>query len=247
MHNARQQALLTALGIRQWVPRAATAVPVSSVQLWRQLTDEPDQATVDHAHAAVHQLNQDYLNHHLPPEPASVSAELTEQLASSAQDADIPSEQEIERRQPEPASGQEENETQDINGFGLEAVGTSIVHSFRLQACEINQWIVLVNEADLQNPQHNTLWKNILLAFRQPEVSHFSWPLSEGQRWQRMTGSQAALNGFLFRMGLDKRVGLMSELADPLIPDRIERLPHLAELIEQPLKKRLLWQLLKQP
>ena len=55
---------------------------------------------------------------------------------------------------------------------------------------------------------------------------------------------KSALNGFLFRLGLDKRVGLMSELPDNICPDRLERLPHLTELLAEPLKKRTLWHLL---
>lgn len=236
MQDARQRAILTALGIRQWVPRAivTTVAPASNSQLWRQLNDEPDEAATVALH--VNPLIQKSDSKPVQPETTAVSSRVAAQ----------PDHHQIQSAQ----AGQAvvESTFQDIEDVELEpAVGTATasIQNFRLQACEINQWIVLVNEADLQNPQLNTLWKNILLAFRKPEVNHFSWPLSEGQRWQRMTGSQAALNGFLFRLGLDKRVGLMSELADEVCPDRIERLPHLSELIEQPLKKRLLWQLLK--
>lgn len=253
MHNARQHAILTALGIRQWVPRAIATTATPSVPLWRHASDELDNTNNSDCHALekndnlardhepANQIDQPKVTlnievdhqhyHHDPLQPEQLQPE---QVAKPSPDL----------VKPLPKPDVIQNVEHDADVFELEATAASTLYSFRLHACEINQWIVLVNEADLQNPQLNTLWKNILLAFRQPEVNHFSWPLSEGQRWQRMTGSKAALNGLLFRLGLDKRVGLMSELADEVCPDHIERLPHLSELIEQPLKKRLLWQLL---
>ncbi|RYY79432.1 MAG: hypothetical protein EOO69_06620 [Moraxellaceae bacterium] len=269
MQNARQHAILTALGIRQWVPRAIATTALPSVALWRHASDaldnnnkldntnnldshaleknhEPEQvaqlttATADpRIHESANRMVQpevvttieaDHQHYHHDP----LQFDQPQQAAKPSPD--------LVKQLPTPDVIQ--NIGQDTDVIETEISATTHLYSFRLQACEINQWIVLVNEADLQNPQLNSLWKNILLAFRQPEVNHFSWPLSEGQRWQRMTGSKAALNGLLFRLGLDKRVGLMSELADEVCPDRIERLPHLSELIEQPLKKRLLWQLL---
>lgn len=250
MHNARQHAILTALGIRQWVPRATATTALPNVPLWRHASDElnhPNNSdsqalakndNLTRGHESANQIEQPEVvttieadhQHHDP-----LQSDQPAQAAKPAFDDPV-----------KPLSKPDviPDITQDTDVFELKTPITTHLYSFRLQACEINQWIVLVNEADLQNPQLNTLWKNILLAFRQPEVNYFSWPLSEGQRWQRMTGSKAALNGLLFRLGLDKRVGLMSELADEVCPDRIERLPHLSELIEQPLKKRLLWQLL---
>ncbi|WP_026470729.1 hypothetical protein [Alkanindiges illinoisensis] len=254
MHNARQRAILSALGIRQWVPRAVATKSASAptVQLWRHATDElaPNNAEV----AVANSLLNEATNHSTQSgnladiNPISRVGQATANLdhhSEAVQAAVLQSELVTKSRADQVDQLTENNAIQDIGHFEAESTATINLHSFRLQACEINQWIVLVNEADLQNPQLSTLWKNILLAFQQPELSHFSWPLSEGQRWQRMTGSKAALNGFLFRLGLDKRVGLMSELADEVCPDRIERLPHLSELIEQPLKKRLLWHLLK--
>lgn len=262
MHDARQRALLTALGIRQWVPRAVVTKSASapSVQLWRQATDEleTNNSTEKVAqHPVTVAMADSFINEParkiVQPE-ALVHASTVPELGQATANLDHPSpaiqpvvlQPELVKHRVDQVSLLSESDAiQTVDHFEVEPAATANLHSFRLQACEINQWIVLVNEADLQNPQLHTLWKNILLAFRQPELSHFSWPLSEGQRWQRMTGSRAALNGFLFRLGLDKRVGLMSELADEVCPDRIERLPHLSELIEQPLKKRLLWQLLK--
>ena len=256
MHNARQRAILSALGIRQWVPRAVATKSASAptVQLWRHGNDEYELAP-NHAEVAVENslLNEaaSHSNHseNLANNPISRIGHAAANLdhhSEAVQAAVLQSELVAKSNADQVDQLTENNAIEDISHFEAESAATMNLHSFRLQACEINQWIVLVNEADLQNTQLSTLWKNILLAFRQPELSHFSWPLSEGQRWQRMTGSKAALNGFLFRLGLDKRVGLMSELAVEVCPDRIERLPHLSELIEAPLKKRLLWQLLKE-
>ena len=256
MHKARQRAILSALGIRQWVPRAVATKSASAptVQLWRHANDEYELAP-NHAEVAVENslLNEaaSHSNHseNLANNPISRIGHAAANLdhhSEAVQAAVLQSELIAKSNADQVDQLTENNAIHGISHFEAESAATINLHSFRLQACEINQWIVLVNEADLQNSQLNTLWKNILMAFRQPELSHFSWPLSEGQRWQRMTGSKAALNGFLFRLGLDKRVGLMSELADEVCPDRIERLPHLSELIEVPLKKRLLWQLLKE-
>jgi len=52
------------------------------------------------------------------------------------------------------------------------------------------------------------------------------------------------LQGLLMRLHPQARVGLMGELPDHVLPDRVERLPSLSSLIEQPLRKRTLWQLL---
>jgi hypothetical protein len=92
------------------------------------------------------------------------------------------------------------------------------------------------------------LWKNISqsLIFKQDsqEVCRFDWPLAEGVRWHQNSGAQAALMGFLTRFGSERRLGLMGELPDAIIPDRLERLPSLEELLSEPLKKRSLWRLL---
>ena len=257
MHNARQRAILSALGIRQWVPRAVATKSASAptVQLWRHANDEyelaPNNAEVVVANSLLNEAAS-HSNQFENPADTNATSRVSQAPANldhhseAVQAAVLQSELMAKSNADQVDQLTENNAIEDISHFEAESAATMNLHSFRLQACEINQWIVLVNEADLQNPQLSTLWKNILLAFRQPELSHFSWPLSEGQRWQRMTGSKAALNGFLFRLGLDKRVGLMSELADEVCPDRIERLPHLSELIEVPLKKRLLWQLLKE-
>lgn len=306
MANARQRALLSALGIQQWIPRAVKTVNgknsdanqlAQTAQLWRQGND----------HFYIDSLNSDGVStkHHLaknvdkalespikiksngigsdhslgnqqPPAFHAESIQL-DAIQLEANEAEIfPAKaarlesvalfqitvsETVHHNANDPVSlsdrkndslGNHVSDHEVINNefdqsqhhiFGIGAASATI--SFRLQACEINQWIILIHEDDLQDSAMQTLWQNILKAFNQPVITHFSWPLSEGQRWQRSTGAKSALNGFLFRMGLDKRVGLMSELSDDICPDRLERLPHLTELLAEPLKKRALWHLLK--
>ena len=288
MANARQRALLSALGIQQWIPRAVKTVSsrnseanplVSSAQLWRQGNDDfyinslNSKRVSTNQHLAkelektlqtpseIHQnsIHSDHILDNKQPQFFQVEAVQLEsdQLKSITilQDADseivnqnVPVSHDI---RDDASLGNHafddefiDNDFHQSQRQNLNTDVASAIISFRLQACEINQWIILIHEDDLQNSALQTLWQNILKAFNQPEITHFSWPLSEGQRWQRSIGAKSALNGFLFRLGLDKRVGLMSELPDNICPDRLERLPHLAELLAEPLKKRALWHLL---
>ncbi len=295
MANARQRALLSALGIQQWIPRAVKTVSSSksdanqlahTTQLWRQGNDDFYIDSLDvnnHDSNIKHHLAKELdkilenrsdsfradnisdnaaenfsKNHSKNKQPSAFKAD-TVQLESVVLLQDAASEI-VNQNAPAPVSHDIRDDASLGNHvFDHEFIGDEFHHSpdhilstgaasapisFRLQACEINQWIILIHEDDLQNSAMQTLWQNILKAFNQPEITQFSWPLSEGQRWQRSIGAKSALNGFLFRLGLDKRVGLMSELPDNICPDRLERLPHLAELLAEPLKKRALWHLL---
>ncbi len=295
MANARQRALLSALGIQQWIPRAVKTVSSSksdanqlahTTQLWRQGNDDFYIDSLDvnnHDSSIKHHLAKEldkilenqsdsvradnisdnaaenFSKNHLENKQLSAFKADTAQLESVVLLQDAASEI-VNENAPAPVSHDIRDDASLGNHvFDHEFMGDEFHHSpdhilstgaasatisFRLQACEINQWIILIHEDDLQNSAMQTLWQNILKAFNQPEITQFSWPLSEGQRWQRSIGAKSALNGFLFRLGLDKRVGLMSELPDNICPDRLERLPHLAELLAEPLKKRALWHLL---
>ncbi len=303
MPNARQRALLSALGIQQWIPRAhqtviskksAKARSAMSEQLWRQGNEDffddsnttkntadsinkdaslnqriPQTLTTDNANALEVSKSQPVSEVAATvTEPTMSNAGLAEQQLATAEQYQLAAAKsqtgfsDLENPQvaglaSKTANGETgENNTNSNSSFDefgdVDHLGNALqLHpssttsiSFRLQACEINEWIILIHEDDLQDSAMHALWQNILKAFNQPEITHFSWPLSEGQRWQRSMGAKSALNGFLFRLGLDKRVGLMSELPDNICPDRLERLPHLTELLAEPLKKRTLWHLL---
>lgn len=231
MQSVRQRAILTALGIRQWIPRAiaTTATPTSQATLWRQSGDQPRDQIDHQSEKAFSCANASSIDTPVAPVSRHIQTIAPDQV-QHGREAPLDQQQHLPSQPANSQTSQSGHEltiaastgtmTQDANDFEQDAVMPANLLNFRLQACEINQWIVLINETDLQNPQLNKLWQNILLAFQKPAITQFSWPLSDGQRWHRMTGSQAALNGFLFRMGLDKRVGLMSQLADEVCPER---------------------------
>ncbi len=129
-----------------------------------------------------------------------------------------------------------------------EAVHVVQVLRFSLEARVIGNWVVLVSVQALNHPDRNALWKNLNQALVSSdhvnEVGRLDWPLAEGARWQHNDGAQAALMGFLSRFGSERRIGLMGELPDHVIPEQLERLPSLDELLQEPLKKRTLWRLL---
>ena len=129
-----------------------------------------------------------------------------------------------------------------------ETVHVVQVLRFSLEARMIGNWVILVSVQALNHPDRNALWKNLNQALVSDESTleggRLDWPLAEGARWQHNDGAQAALMGFLSRFGSERRIGLMGELPDAVIPERLERLPSLDELLQEPLKKRTLWRLL---
>lgn len=225
MLGLRQRALLDLLGIPVWISRkrdTQAAAKSATTSIWRDLT-------------------------HIEPAPVD-AFETPSPVVTPTVPAErvMLSEPAVQARVTEPAQVPV-NTAQTLTPVQAPAVVLSKAPAikFHLQVFETAQWLVMVNADELQHPQADLLWRNIQLAFKQPTVYRFSWPLAEGQRWQTSQGAKAALNGFLFRLGLDKRAGLIGDLPDEVCPDRLERLPRLAELLQEPLKKRQLWQVLK--
>lgn len=263
MQTARQHALLNALGIRQWVPRATATVvnQTTNKTLWRNDSNSNN-------NDAPNEIASPQINHGAPTESInipvngafntqsnlninpSIQPEIVQQIEPNSLirnnvELSLPVAKIQTAFKPVNVERNDLVKMQSDSWADEFELSQQSALSFQLQAIEINQWIILVNESDLQQVAAAKLWQNILLGFKQPAISHFAWPLAEGQRWQRRVGAKAALSGFLFKLGLDKRIGLMSALPDEVCVDRIERLPHLQELLDEPLKKRLLWNLLK--
>jgi hypothetical protein len=241
--QARTRATLAALGIPLWGAREELPQTVPVISIWGKHEDDLDN----------HILNQ------ILPLQQKVDVETTlnkieikhlvERSISQPLDVSIP----IESKSPiKPRAELQSVEKSTRLPFAQtiatnEAIHVEQVIRFSLEARVIGGWVVLVSVQALNHPDRNALWKNIsqALIFRQDsqEVCRFDWPLAEGARWQQNAGAQTALMGFLTRFGSERRMGLMGELPDAIIPDRLERLPSLDELLSEPLKKRSLWRL----
>jgi hypothetical protein len=269
--QARTRAVLAALGIPVWSQRGRVVQRVPEVLLWRSSTEK----VTEHEHAsAVQQPVSTQAIHtavavsadHRPsmdqvaarPSTLSTRQAQLESLSKmrlgleqshgakpSSATAHVALDSSIERQQVHiaPALSTRPDARSD-DGLAVETT-TSTPLRFALQARVIGGWVLLVSEDSLQDPAAQRLWDNIGLAMQVNSIERFVWPLAEGARWQQMDGASAALSGFLFRLGASYRVGLMGALADAACPDRVERLPALADLLREPLQKRGFWQLLR--
>ena len=243
--QARTRATLAALGIPLWGVREELPLSVPVMSIWGKHENDLDNHISNQilplqqkVEIVATSLNKTEIKHLVersisPPLDFSIPIEAKSQIKPRAEL------QSVEKSTRLPFA-----QTIATN----EAIHVEQVIRFSLEARVIGEWVVLVSVQALNHPDRNALWKNIsqALIFRQDsqEVCRFDWPLAEGARWQQNAGAQTALMGFLTRFGSERRMGLMGELPDAIIPDRLERLPSLDELLNEPLKKRSLWRLL---
>lgn len=227
MLNLRQRSLLGVLGIPVWISRQRGTQPAapSFPSIWRDQNEVSDSNTP---------TTENLIKRQKVIEPIISSPAMVTPIDKSETIAVI-SKTHI--------SLPEHQLLQPVALTTVDNKGESL--KFHLHIVETPQWLILVSAEELKDPAATQLWQNIQLAFGSPTLFQFSWPLAEGQRWQSGVGAKAALSGFLFRLGLDKRAGLIGDLPDHICPDRLERLPRLSELLEEPLKKRQLWHVLK--
>jgi len=256
--QAHTRAVLAALGIPVWAERTEAIQNIATMSLWGKRDGDAIEVSKEQNHidpvqpvilAKTHSIA-------IASQPISSSSEAKPiqsiQTTASAHIARTESllqasnTPQIKVTTPEKSTRQPFAQTIAAS----EAVHVEQVLRFSLEARVIGEWVVLVSVQALNHPDRRTLWQNINQAFQRDDSSSSSeafrldWPLAEGTRWQHNVGAQAALMGFLTRFGTERRVGLMGELPDSIIPEHLERLPSLDELLQAPLKKRSLWRLL---
>ena len=234
LQQARTRAVLAALSIPIWVARREPVQSIAAVSVWNRQAELVD----DQYKVAQPIVNSPVESTIMESSPSTLVSNEAEKIR--------------------PQIDLNSNKLSLLNKtvrqpFEQTIVASETVHvvqvlRFSLEARVIGNWIVLVSVQALNHPDRNALWKNLNQALvsdnRAHDGSRLDWPLAEGAKWQHNDGAQAALMGFLSRFGTDRRIGLMGELPDSVIPERLERLPSLDELLQEPLKKRTLWKLL---
>lgn len=123
---------------------------------------------------------------------------------------------------------QEQREILHIPAFSLQAL--SLAHS------------VIVTDATAMTEATQQLWANIQRAV-QAEFFELNWPfpwlsLQDGR------GVEAYIQGFLDRMGLEKHIIFLGGVPYTSHSSRVQ-LASLQEMLEQPLLKQRLWQLMQ--
>ena len=112
--------------------------------------------------------------------------------------------------------------------------------AFTLEAYCLDQVIIVVESSQLSKQQRQ-LWTNI-----QSSVSGYyhelKWPLPL-ENFRDGRGVHAYIQGFLDALALDKRILILGQL-DFISHAQSMQLASLQEMIDQPLLKRRLWQLM---
>lgn len=245
LQQARTRAVLAALGIPLWAARREPIQTIPAVSVWSRQEEQSIYTESD----VVQPIVNSTVNLSIEENSSSSSLIVNEPKTIHPQ-VDVISNQ----KTAELIINKPQLDIKPIRQpFEQTIVASETVHvvqvlRFSLEARVIGHWVVLVSVQALNHPDRNALWKNLNQALvsgdNVNESGRLDWPLAEGVRWQHNDGAQAALMGFLSRFGSERRIGLMGELPDTVIPERLERLPSLDELLQEPLKKRTLWRLL---
>lgn len=146
------------------------------------------------------------------------------------------------------------NAVDDANDDNIDNGKT--IASFALQGLRYQQWLLLCDVEVLKQPEQAALWQSMQRGLNS-QVLQLNFPLVEGMN--KLSLARAALQGFLTKVANSNQanpqpshiisydnlnIGLLSSLSDELLLDEMQRLPYLAEMLENPLRKKQLWQII---
>lgn len=218
--TGQQRNILAAMGVDVWIPRAMSCQKKPPVCSWRDQIPPED-------HVAVAIVNQQVLD------TSQAKPELTKHIEPIAQ---------LKDRRPPTAVVEIAQSTLETPTSILPKDQTVVVmqQAFTFEAYCLDQVIIVVESSQLSKQQRQ-LWTNI-----QSSVSGYyhelKWPLPL-ENFRDGRGVHAYIQGFLDALALDKRILILGQL-DFISHAQSMQLASLQEMIDQPLLKRRLWQLM---
>ncbi|MPW43129.1 hypothetical protein [Acinetobacter guerrae] len=217
--TGQQRNILATMGVDVWIPRALSCQKKQPVSFWRDQTPIVTEAT-------VLVLNQQV--DAIPSEPdVAKSIEIEPSVKDSfvevvQSNSDLSLSNSMPKQQPQVAV---------------------IQQAFILEAYCLDRVILIVETSQLSNQQRQ-LWMNIQSALS-GLYHELKWPLPL-ENFRDGRGVQAYVQGFLDALAIDKQILILGKL-DFISHIHSMQLASLQEMIDQPLLKRRLWQLMISP
>lgn len=207
-----QREILASLGIDVWIPRDAASQNLPASSLWR------DQAPAE------------LLTEIVMPAPVAVTA---------PQDLALQLKQPVAAPLEYPLENLVETPVELVAPAALVEVQPALqIAAFHLQAIATEQYAILLDATGINEPQQQ-LWRNIQRA-AQAEFFELNWPFALPDL-QDGRAVSVYVQGFLDAIALEKKIIVLGQLPHVQLT-RVVSLPALAEMLEQPLLKKQLWQ-----
>lgn len=213
-----QHSILAVLGVDLWIPKADVQTRTYHSGIYR------DQAQVENF------LAQEFIQ--------NVTHQNTDETTAEVLKADSNPHHLKARTTPVIAEHAQESTSEHDKVVQREAI---IIAPFELQACSFEHCVILIDSTHLTVEQSN-LWRNIQLA-RSSQFSSVKWPfplapLQDGR------GVSAYIQGFVDALAIDKKTVVLGDIT-PTNLNVFEKLPSLQEMLDEPLLKRQLWNLMR--
>lgn len=237
-----QQQLLSELGVTRWVPQSAMVVAVDNIRV-----DAP--VALEDNHLSLVTTAQPPIDeqHVEPPAPTAIQPASLEQFNSEVMDNAVTLN----------ALNAYWSDVEPRDEVAIHPASPLVmVKRFRIQAMVAGDWLLLVDEAALQqDSRQQTLWQNIATAL-QATVHYYMFPLldtvdklpiSAQHMMSNVNMAMAAFEGFVFAVTQGKGRAMGNVTCLPSYFDTIEitPLPTLAQMLQDPQSKRKFWQMIQ--
>ncbi|MBJ9984530.1 hypothetical protein IAE19_03635 [Acinetobacter sp. S40] len=217
--TGQQRSILATMGVDVWIPRAVSCHKKQAVSLWR---DQIPSKSQESSQVVSQQLATVGSEPQLAKTIESIPAQIVPTVEIALQDIESPTAISLPLEQPKVVLMQQ---------------------AFTLEAYCLDQVILVIESSQLSKEQRQ-LWANIQASLP-GFYNELKWPLPL-ENFRDGRGVHAYVQGFLDALAIDKRVLVLGQL-DFISHVQSMQISSLQEMIDQPLLKRRLWQLMLSP